>query len=76
MGWNDDHMNTVADTEKHAKCRDVVTGLCICGTCKNDHGQVGDTPPCCIKHYNIWCCPVVRCPHYEKEDATRKDDAE
>ena len=56
----------MADTEKHAKCRDVVA--CLCGTCKNDHGQDGDTPPCCIKRYGIYNCPVIKCPHYEKED--------
>ncbi len=66
-------VNVMPDTEKHAKCRDVLTGLCICGTCKNDHGQDGDTPPCCLKHYGIYKCPIIKCPHYEKEDTTGKD---
>lgn len=59
----------MADTEKHANCRHVELGLCLCGTCKNDHGQDGDKPPCCIKYYGIGKCPVVKCSHYEKEDA-------
>lgn len=57
----------MADTEKHANCRSVVLGLCLCGTCKNDHGQDGNTPPCCIKYHGIGKCPVVKCSHYEKE---------
>lgn len=39
-------VNVTADTKKHAKCRDVLNGACLCGTCKNDHGQDGGTPPC------------------------------
>lgn len=58
----------MADTEKHAKCQSVIGGLCLCGTCKNDHGHNINTAPCCIKHYGFDNCPVIKCQHYKKED--------
>ena len=61
----------MADTEKHGKCRSVVEGLCLCGTCKNDHDKDGDTPPCCTKYHGVYNCPIIKCPHYEKEDDTQ-----